>query len=278
MSKEGLQKVIQQGQIDDSKSQVNALSTEDLRDLFTLRDNTRSEIHENMECERCEIDGSGTSVDSKNLGSDSAEIIIADGHENSDIGDFAKISGCLLKQRHSEKQIGTPLEEDLKSWAHHNFPATVPDLILQAAAGDEVTFVFTNQVEGKLAPIESAERSLQGQKEQIGKRYMQIEKFPDKKNRQRHEPTGVSQQRVNKRAITEKESSVEFTEIRCRDIKPIDKRLNLQRISNQMSKSSNGFHMELKSSRPTIFDAAQRTQLPMKRMFSDANNPDDDFA
>lgn len=35
-------------------------------------------------------------------------------------------------------QIGTPLEEDLKNWAHHRSPSTIPDALLQIAAGDEV--------------------------------------------------------------------------------------------------------------------------------------------
>jgi len=51
--------------------------------------------------------------------------------------------------------VGTPLEEDLGSWGHHFTSKSVPDAILQASAGDEVTFVFTNQVDGKLVPIES---------------------------------------------------------------------------------------------------------------------------
>ncbi|MCI03237.1 DNA repair and recombination protein RAD54-like protein, partial [Trifolium medium] len=51
--------------------------------------------------------------------------------------------------------VGNPLEEDLSSWGHHFFPTSVPDAILQAAAGDEVTFVFTNQVDGKLVPVDS---------------------------------------------------------------------------------------------------------------------------
>ena len=39
-----------------------------------------------------------------------------------------------------EIQIGSPLEEELRNWGHHSHPSTVPDVILQAAAGDEVSF------------------------------------------------------------------------------------------------------------------------------------------
>ena len=47
ISKEGLQKVVDGEKATDSKNQVNLLSSEDLRDLFTLRLETRySERHE----------------------------------------------------------------------------------------------------------------------------------------------------------------------------------------------------------------------------------------
>ncbi|KAK9109182.1 hypothetical protein Sjap_017242 [Stephania japonica] len=164
MSKEGLQKVIQREQSENHSTQGNFLSTEDLRDLFTFHENVRSEIHEKMNCTRC------TECDSEvNNFDNSAEVEGVNSiNENcqvdpDDIGGFAKISGCLEKQRRSEKQLGTPLEEDLRSWGHHSFSTSVPDAIFQASAGDEVTFVFTNQVDGKLVPIESTVSSrLQG--------------------------------------------------------------------------------------------------------------------
>lgn len=54
--------------------------------------------------------------------------------------------------------MGSPSEEDLLNWAHHSSPISVPDVLFQAAAGDEVTFVFTNQIDGKLVPEESMHR------------------------------------------------------------------------------------------------------------------------
>ncbi|KAK7308778.1 hypothetical protein RJT34_05004 [Clitoria ternatea] len=150
MSKEGLQKVIQQEQSDSFLAQGNFLSTEDLRDLFTFHENIKSEIHEKMRCRRChKYDGSeSTDAQSTIIDSESDE-------ETSDIGGFAEIAGCLQNLKRSEKQVGTPLEEDLGSWGHHFSPTSVPDTILQASAGDEVTFVFTNQINGKLVPTES---------------------------------------------------------------------------------------------------------------------------
>merc|ERR1712194_698680 len=47
LSKEGLQSVV------DDKEQVNALSTKDLRNLFTLRQGTPSDTHDKLKCERC---------------------------------------------------------------------------------------------------------------------------------------------------------------------------------------------------------------------------------
>ncbi|KAJ3695883.1 hypothetical protein LUZ60_001260 [Juncus effusus] len=138
MSKEGLQKVIQQGNVD-SEEKGNSLSREDLRDLFTLRDDIKSEIHENIKCARC-------SELSNNSSTEECE---------TDIGGFAEMSGLLHKLKSSEKQIGSPLEEDLMSWGHHADSSTVPDTILQSSAGHEISFVFTNQVDGKLVPVDS---------------------------------------------------------------------------------------------------------------------------
>ncbi|KAH1030799.1 hypothetical protein J1N35_042973 [Gossypium stocksii] len=153
MSKEGLQKVIQQEQVDSVKGQGNVFSTEDLRDLFTFYDNVRSEIHEKMNCNRCKNDGSENIGEQERCESENGSS--RSNQEVSDIGGFAGITGCLDKLKSSEKQVGSPLEEDLISWGHHFHSESVPDAILQASAGGEVTFVFTNQVDGKLVPIES---------------------------------------------------------------------------------------------------------------------------
>nr|DAD41242.1 TPA_asm: hypothetical protein HUJ06_015565 [Nelumbo nucifera] len=163
MSKEGLQKVIQHEQMDNNKGQGNFLSTEDLRDLFTFHENVRSEIHEKMNCTRCrthalEIDD-GPEIAREVEGVNSTHGVCHSGEGTSDIGGFAEIAGCLHKLKSSEKQLGAPLEEDLESWGHHPFPMSVPDAIFQCSAGDEVTFVFTNQVDGKLTPVESVGRS-----------------------------------------------------------------------------------------------------------------------
>ncbi|ESQ47978.1 hypothetical protein EUTSA_v10020013mg [Eutrema salsugineum] len=153
MSKEGLQKVIQHEQTDNSTRQGNLLSTEDLRDLFSFHGDVRSEIHEKMSCIRCQNDASGTENieegDENNVDDNACQI------DEEDIGGFAKDAACFHLLKNSERQVGNPLEEDLASWGHHFTSKSVPDTIMQASAGDEVTFVFTNQVDGKLIPIQS---------------------------------------------------------------------------------------------------------------------------
>ncbi|KAL5541100.1 hypothetical protein UlMin_043386 [Ulmus minor] len=158
MSKEGLQKVIQQEQADSLTTQGNTLSMEDLRDLFTFHENSKSEIHEKMNCNRCQIHDDELDIMEKIDVNPSISGSCQSGQETSDIGGFAEISGCLNKLKSSEKQVGAPLEEDLGNWGHHYFPTSVPDPIFQASAGDEVSFIFTNQVDGKLVPIESRKR------------------------------------------------------------------------------------------------------------------------
>ncbi|KAH6772670.1 DNA repair/recombination protein [Perilla frutescens var. hirtella] len=154
MSKEGLQKVIQQEHVDSEMG--NLLSTEDLRDLFTFFENTSSEIHEKMCCNRCRQREmmSDSSLKSECM-SGGCQI------DEEDIGGFAGIAGCFKSLKSHEKQVGTPKEEDLASWGHHHCPSTVPDPIFQASAGDEVSFVFTNQIGGKLTPIESTVRKIE---------------------------------------------------------------------------------------------------------------------
>lgn len=161
MSKEGLQKVIQQEQGNTKmQDQGCSLSTEDLRDLFTFHEQVRSEIHENLKCNRCNKDSymllDGNSLESAAI--EHNKISTSGEKYYTDIGGFGEISGCVQKMNSSNQQIDQPSEEDLGSWGHHSDPSTVPDTILQSSAGDEVSFVFTNQIDGKLVPVESMVR------------------------------------------------------------------------------------------------------------------------
>ncbi|KAI4318616.1 hypothetical protein MLD38_032295 [Melastoma candidum] len=155
ISKEGLQKVIQREE-NAVSAESNFLSTEDLRDLFTFHENARSEIHEKMNCTRCSnVEETEESANEVGHVPENSGTYDSDG---GDVGSFAEIAGCLHKLKASEKQVGTPKEEELSKWGHHYSPTSVPDTIFQASAGEEVTFVFTNQVDGKLVPVESKEK------------------------------------------------------------------------------------------------------------------------
>ncbi|OVA15799.1 SNF2-related [Macleaya cordata] len=261
MSKEGLQKVIQKEKVDNLKSQGNLLSTEDLRDLFTFHENSRSEIHENMNCFRCKA---------CELEDKAPENImeVEDGATNEgcqdnqgDIGGFAEISGCLHKLKSSEKQLGTPLEEDLGSWGHHFFSTSVPDAILQASAGDEVTFVFTNQVDGKLVPIESTSRSKPGGFEGYKDNSI-IRKTQNQKSllllRQRPQPTPMFSPNVDSNSIS-RTSPASFQQS--------------QKGSIKLTKTSLKSTMHV----PTKPRTCIGKQLPLKRLSSDSNEHDDDF-
>ncbi|GLJ13243.1 hypothetical protein SUGI_0208590 [Cryptomeria japonica] len=232
-----------------------------------------------MDCQRCKLDASGEFPGFQDLASDPVEKLIPDEDDNSDIGNFAKISGCLDKQRQSEKQLGSPLEEDLKSWGHHELTDTVPDLILQAAAVDEVTFVFTNQVDGKLTPMESGERNFSSQMSNVLKKQMPIGKFLVGKTSQLQGFTAPSHQQASKDSKTEKEPMIskDTVENNSGSMKPTDIRPNSHRFLTKTSCLSGRIHVDRKWSR-TISNHSERTLLPAKRMLSEKNNLDDDFA
>mmetsp|Transcript_11199 Transcript_11199/g.69143 ORF Transcript_11199/g.69143 Transcript_11199/m.69143 type:complete len:886 (+) Transcript_11199:228-2885(+) len=112
INKEGLQQVVNN---DTDKQASNALSSDDLRDLFTLNLETSSDTHDNLDCQRC--------LSLHN-------------------------SSCGELQDH-EKQVGEPKEESLAEWAHHHTPASIADSVFQQVAGEEVSFVFSCIIENK---------------------------------------------------------------------------------------------------------------------------------
>ncbi|BFG41805.1 hypothetical protein CerSpe_280790 [Prunus speciosa] len=258
MSKEGLQKVIQQEQTDSSMAQGNLLSTEDLRDLFTFHENVRSEVHEKMNCIRCQNSNdthrSVAEGDANQPTNESGQ----SGHEISDIGGFAEMAGCLHELKSSEKQVGTPLEEDLSNWGHHLFPTSVPDAILQASAGEEVTFVFTNQVDGKLVPVESkVNPKMQGEE---GK-----ENHPKLRQNLNQKPLLLSWQRKPLESVSSSENSTRNT--MSAPFKPSEK-TTVESVKTSLKGS---VHVALK---PKL---SLKIRLPLKRSSPDTVNHDDDF-
>ncbi|KAM1382281.1 hypothetical protein ACFX2F_034762 [Malus domestica] len=257
MSKEGLQKVIQHEQTDNPKAQGNLLSTEDLRDLFTFHENVRSDVHEKMNCIRCQntndtpqTTAEGDADESTNQNGQSGQVI-------SDIGRFAERAGCFHELKSSEKQVGTPLEEDLSNWGHHFSPTSVPDSILQASAGDEVTFVFTNQVDGKLVPIESKVRpKIQ---EQEGK-----ENCPRLKQNLNQKSMPLSWQRKPLESVSLGENSIRSTSA---PFKPSEK----STVKSVKTSLKGSVHVALTP------ELSLKNRLPQKRSSPDSVEHDDDF-
>jgi len=136
----------------------------------------RSEIHDKMNCIRCrkkystKSDRCESTVELNRVESVGETCQTS---QDADIGGFAEISGCLHKLKGSERQVcflafiwmwddwdhifiwtlisiipgtcfkvGTPLEEDLLNWAHHSSHTSVPDVVFQASAGNEVNSIL----------------------------------------------------------------------------------------------------------------------------------------
>jgi len=111
MSKEGLQSLVDgQGQGQATKS---TMTLDELRDLFTYRADTASDTHDTCGCVRC---GANNANAAKNR---------------------------------AWEQVGHPTEQDLKNWAHHHGPETLPDEQMSKAWKSNVNFIFSCRVDEK---------------------------------------------------------------------------------------------------------------------------------
>jgi DNA repair and recombination protein RAD54 and RAD54-like protein len=153
LSKEGLQAVV------DTKSESGAssalMSVEELRDLFSYDPDTLSTTYDHM------VAGSGRRKAGK---------VLSEGH---DIGSDDEDQDLRLQEEHPSAaaeslppksaelaalgpilspQNGKPKEEDLAAWGHHSEATTVPDEVMKLAGGEDVTFVFSCQVDGREVP------------------------------------------------------------------------------------------------------------------------------
>lgn len=121
LNKEGLQSVVDGGNDNSAQAETNLMSFDQLRDLFTYDPDTLSTTFEHMVLEKME----------------------------------EQMSNQLSKTGPVEKdQNGTPKEDDLANWGLHSDPITVPDECMQLSAENDVSFVFSCQVEGKSIPPE----------------------------------------------------------------------------------------------------------------------------
>ena len=114
LSKESLQNVVNgEGTLEQS-----AMSKEELRRLFALDAGTRSDTHDGLGCEKCP----GKCFEGHVPGSADAEVW--------------------------EEQDEEADENKLETWGHHHKMDNLPDPVMRRAAGDDVSFVFSLQVEG----------------------------------------------------------------------------------------------------------------------------------
>jgi len=121
LSKEALQDVV--GSSKAGGAEGSSFGKDELRDLFKLREDISSTLHDKLKCERC---------DACQVEEGMADMALEE-----------KKPGC--------DQIGAPQEVDLDEWAHHSVCETIPDNIMSQMGGADspVSFAFTCSVEGK---------------------------------------------------------------------------------------------------------------------------------
>lgn len=126
LSKEGLQSVVDSE--NGSASTSNAMSMDELRDLFSYDPDTLSTTYDHMVVGRHLIGENEGGKAIKNV--------------------KRLVNGSDL----FKEQDGSPKEEDLASWGHHTDTTTVPDQCMQFSGNEEVTFVFSCKVDGREVP------------------------------------------------------------------------------------------------------------------------------
>ena len=115
-----------------------SMTTEDLQQLFSLDVECPSDTHRTCDCTRCpdvhrKIE-ENTTTTMMNHSSISSE-------DNA-------IGGGVNDPLPEEKQLEDFDEAKLNTWAHHYRMSHVPDAQLRKAAGEDVTFVFSLEVDG----------------------------------------------------------------------------------------------------------------------------------
>ena len=122
LSKESLQNVVNgEGTLEQA-----SMSKEELRKLFTLDSDTSSDTHDNLAggCAKCPGRHFRGHVHGENSGGEANAMELW------------------------EEQADEPNEQNLETWGHHHRPDTIPDPVMRRAAGDDVSFTFSLQVEG----------------------------------------------------------------------------------------------------------------------------------
>ena len=125
LSKEGLQSVVDAKE--GATTGSNAMSMNELRDLFSYNPETFSTTYDHFVTNKRQKDSNNEFE---------IDIDLEEGDTSDPVG--------IHKQ-----QSGNPKEEELADWGHHSSPSTVPDQCMQLCGEDDVTFVFSCQVDGR---------------------------------------------------------------------------------------------------------------------------------
>lgn len=179
LSKEGLQAVVDSRGDGPQSGGEAPMTLEELRDLFSYDPDTLSTTYDHLVAEKGlkkkkrknNINGkeaanmvrrkrrlqSSTGAESEN--EDETDVEDVDEEGDTEVSDeeearkplrsaaLAAAAGSIYKE-----QEGKPTEDDLAAWGHHSDPTTVPDDLMKLSGGQDVTFVFSCQVDGRDVP------------------------------------------------------------------------------------------------------------------------------
>ena len=140
LSKEGLQGIV------DAQNLESQFSMRDLKDLFSLKEDTLSDTHSKFKCRRCDPrllrDMVKKFSKPKGQKKNSGEKVIKRAKRAFVVPRKATTSGNAPEPNGAPQQ-GSPNEGDLNKWSHHIAGLTVDDTVLKkAGAGGLVSFVF----------------------------------------------------------------------------------------------------------------------------------------
>ncbi|GBG28207.1 DNA repair protein, putative [Hondaea fermentalgiana] len=173
LSKEGLQSVVAEEQ-----SLESAISVTELKDLFTLREDTVSDTHDKYKCTRCDparLASQTLKVDLDRAAKIDAEDAKKSAAASSDRPTAGSPTAAGASKRRplvrrmkracisgkgeahnpppavppDAVQISLPNEGDLLEWSHHITSDSVDDVILRKAGAGLVSFVFGQAIDGE---------------------------------------------------------------------------------------------------------------------------------
>ena len=182
LSKEGLQSVVA-----DEMSMESNFASRDLKDLFSLKNDTISDTHDKYTCNRCvekENGARATKSEAKENENTSNSLVIDQPNPLGQVGltKTGGVSGIKKRkrfhvrstkeelQRHREEmkkrremyekmnpppapeasQIGFPGEGDLNEWSHHHGSDSVDDSVLRRAGKGLVSFCYGQVIDGSM--------------------------------------------------------------------------------------------------------------------------------